>query len=158
MYRVARPIAALVLALALHPARAAESGAANAPAGALPKPEAPEAWIPFADHGGIWNWEADGERGLWVQSSHRTWYYGAFSGPCVGLQFHEALKFRFSPSGTLDRFSEVETGDSGGRCWFKSFKASEAPPRSDKHMSKADKGSTVQGAKGAGSAPPPAAP
>ena len=106
-------------------------------AGAAAKPEAPEASIAFADHGGIDNWEADGDRGLWVQSSHRKWFYGTFAGPCIGLQFHETLRFRFSPSGSLDRFSQVETRDSGGSCWFKSFKASEGPPQSDK--AKADK-------------------
>jgi hypothetical protein len=126
------PLAAalsLFLGCAITPvaAQAAETVTAAKPAAQ----EAPEASIPFADHGGISNWEADGNRGLWVQSSHRAWYYGVFAAPCTGLQFHETLRFRFSPSGTLDRYSQVETRDPGGSCWFKSFKASDGPPARD---------------------------
>jgi hypothetical protein len=140
-------VLSLLLACAITPAVAqcAEAVTAAKPGA----PEAPEASIPFADHGGIWNWEADGSRGLWVQSSRRAWYYGIFTAPCTGLQFNETLKFRFSPSGTLDRFSQVETRDPGGSCWFKSFKASDGPPGHDK-VRKKDPGQ--QGDKGAAAA------
>ena len=119
-------LASLLLA-ALLPARLALAEGAT-PATPAPAPR-PEASIAFADHGGVWNWEADGNRGIWVQSSQRSWYYGAFTGPCFGLQFHEAIKFRFSPSGSLDRYSQVQTRDSSGSCWFKSFTASDGPPK-----------------------------
>lgn len=122
MNRPARLIRLLALALAAAVSLPLACVAAMAA-------EAPEASIPFADHGGISNWQPDGERGLWVQSSHNTWYYGSFAAPCFGLQFHETLKFRFSPSGSLDRFTQIETRDSGSRCWFKSFKASDGPPQ-----------------------------
>jgi hypothetical protein len=126
-------------------------------ASAAAKLEVPEAAIPFADHGGINNWEADGNRGLWVQSSHNKWYYGTFAAPCFGLQFHETLKFRFSPSGSLDRYSQIETRDPGGNCWFKSFTASEGPPKADKGKAgKAKdqaKGQDKDQGKGVGTAP-----
>ena len=87
--------------------------------------------IPFAAHSGIENWEADGDRGLWIQSRDRKWYYARFFAPCFGLPFHESLRFKFGPGGELDRWSEVYTHDSG-RCAFTSLVASDGPPRKPK--------------------------
>ena len=86
-----------------------------------------EASIPFAAESGVRNWQADGEKGLWVQSNSGAWYYGTFTFPCSGLQFREALGFKFSPGGALDRWSEVHTREAG-RCLFKSFESSAGPP------------------------------
>ena len=72
--------------------------------------------------------QADGSRGLWIQARDRHWYYAKFFAPCSGLQFHEALRFRFGAAGELDRWSEVYTRDSG-RCSFTSLEASDGPPR-----------------------------
>jgi hypothetical protein len=86
-----------------------------------------EASIPFAAHNGIRNWQADGSQGLWVQSNSGAWYYGRFSFPCSGLQFKEALRFKFNPDGAFDRWSEVSTREAG-RCLFKTFETSAGPP------------------------------
>lgn len=88
----------------------------------------PEATVPFAAHDGIDNWEADGNKGLWIQVRGHRWYYAKFFAPCPGVQFHEGLGFRFGPSGELDRWSEVVTRDTG-RCPFTSLVASDGPPR-----------------------------
>jgi hypothetical protein len=87
--------------------------------------------IPFAAHNGIEDWQADGDRGLWILSRDHKWYYARFFAPCFGLPFHEALRFKFGPGGELDRWSEVYTRDSG-RCAFTSLVASEGPPRKPK--------------------------
>lgn len=87
----------------------------------------PEATIAFAAHDGIEDWEADGSKGLWIKARGRHWYYARFFAPCSGLQFHEALRFKFGPAGELDRWSEVYTRDSG-RCTFTSLVASDGPP------------------------------
>jgi hypothetical protein len=87
----------------------------------------PEATIAFAAHDGIEDWEEDGSKGLWIKARGRHWYYARFFAPCSGLQFHEALRFKFGPAGELDRWSEVYTRDSG-RCTFTSLVASDGPP------------------------------
>lgn len=87
----------------------------------------PAASIPFANHGGIWNWQADKDKGLWVQSNNRRWYYATFMGPCIGLNFANAVGFDTRPMGTFDRFSAVVV-PSWGKCQVQSFELSEGPP------------------------------
>ena len=118
--------------------------------------------IPFADHHGIEDWEADGDRGLWILSRDHKWYYARFFAPCFGLPFHEALRFKFGAGGELDRWSEVYTRDSG-RCSFTSLVASDGPPpRKPKHAGPAVAAPPVPAtppAPAAGTpAPPPPAP
>jgi hypothetical protein len=101
-------------------------------AAAAGKPSGPqEATIPFAAHDGIEDWEADGSKGLWIKARGRHWYYARFFAPCIGLPFHETLRFKFGAAGELDRWSEVYTRDSG-RCAFTSLVASDGPPRKPK--------------------------
>ena len=102
------------------PVHAAPEDASAAPAR--------NASIPFAAHGGIRNWEADGTQGLWVQGINGSWYYGKFSYPCYGLQFKNALRFKFGPAGELDRWSEVLTREQGS-CLFQSLVTSKGPPK-----------------------------
>jgi hypothetical protein len=94
-------------------------------------PASSPASIPFADHNGIRDWEADGTQGLWVQDNSRKWYYGKFNFPCTGLQFKTGLRFKFSPDGSFDRWSEVSTPEAG-RCTLKTFAASAGPPAKTK--------------------------
>jgi hypothetical protein len=89
---------------------------------------APEASIPFVGHGGIRSWRADGSQGLWVQGSHRKWYYAKFLGRCPGLNFAHTLAFDTTPMGSFDRFSAVIVPD-WGRCQVRSLTPSEGPPR-----------------------------
>lgn len=114
----------LCLGIALLPVLApAESPPAQAPA--------PQASIPFANHGGIRNWKADGTRGLWVQDNANRWYYATLLGPCSGLDFAHALLFDTGPDGALDVHSAIRLRDGPSvnqYCPFKSFVASEGPP------------------------------
>ena len=115
---------------ALRLAAIACAACAATVAGATPPPVPPaqDVTIPFAAHDGIENWEADGNKGLWIQSRDHRWYYATFFAPCTGLPFHESLGFKFGPSGELDRWSEIITRDAG-RCSFTSLVASDGPPR-----------------------------
>jgi hypothetical protein len=88
---------------------------------------APEAAISFANHGGIRDWNALDDKGIWIQSVRRQWYYATFFGPCTGLQFETAVRFLPGPTGTLDKWSGVLSRQSG-RCRFSSLKASDTPP------------------------------
>jgi hypothetical protein len=95
------------------------------------KPATPEASIPFANRGGIFDWHADKDRGLWVQDVHRNWYYAKFMGPCIGLDFANSIGFDTRPLGNFDRFSSVFVPGTG-RCTVQSFTVSESPyPKKD---------------------------
>lgn len=91
-------------------------------------PVTPQASIAFANHGGIRDWQADRDRGLWVQDVHRNWYYATFMGPCFGLNFANAIGFDTRPMGTFDRFSSIIVPREG-RCVVQSFVPSDGPPR-----------------------------
>lgn len=86
-----------------------------------------DASIPFADHGGITDWHADGTRGIWVQGVHRDWFYGTFMTACTGLDHAGAVGFVTNPSGDLDHWSYVVIRGTPP-CHFVSFTTSAAPP------------------------------
>ena len=85
------------------------------------------AYIPFANHGGIRDWHADRDQGLWVQDIHRQWYYAKFMSPCLGLDFAQSIGFDTHPLGRFDQFSSVFVPGEG-RCTVQSFTQSGAPP------------------------------
>lgn len=82
--------------------------------------------IPFANLGGIAEWRADGERGIYPRMPGQQWYYAQFMTPCAGLAAAEEIGFITNPSGSLDRFSAVTVGRN--RCYVANLAASE-PPR-----------------------------
>jgi hypothetical protein len=106
------------------------AGAAHAEEGASAS-TAPQASIPFVNHGGIRHWETDGNRGVWIQDIHRNWYYAMLMGPCFGLNFATRLGFDAGPSGEFDRFSSIVVPREG-RCAVQSFVESDGPPRKQK--------------------------
>jgi hypothetical protein len=114
--RVSTLAVGALVALSLGSAFAADSAAQ------------PQASIPFANHGGIWNWQADGDKGLWVQSNNRRWYYARFMGPCIGLDFADSVGFDTRPMGTFDRFSAVVV-PRWGKCQLQSLELSDGPPK-----------------------------
>jgi hypothetical protein len=136
-----RDIATVCLATAALAVAAAAGGEETAPKAAATPGKPREARISFANEGGIRDWQADGDRGIWVQDNHKRWYYGKFMAPCTGLQFVYAVRFKTGAAGELDRFGAVRARDTGN-CTFTSFTESDGPPRKAK--------------KGAGQAPGPA--
>jgi hypothetical protein len=147
MIPLPRPRTSWITPVALLAAGAVLADSAPPPKEAAAKPQ--EASIPFANQGGIRDWQADSDRGIWVKDNHNRWYYGRFMGPCNGLQFVEAVRFRTSPSGSLDRWSSLRARDTGN-CSFTSFVHSDGPPR------KPDKKAKAAGAEPAKPAPAPA--
>jgi hypothetical protein len=117
----------LLLAALASGALQAEEGSAST--------TAPEASIPFVQHGGIRDWEADSNRGVWIQDLHRNWYYAKLMGPCFGLNFATKLGFDTGPMGAFDRFSSIVVPREG-RCAVQSFVASDGPPRKQKASQK----------------------
>lgn len=87
-------------------------------------------YIPFANSGGIRDWKADRDQGLWVQDAHRQWYYAKLMSPCIGLNFAQTIGFDTHPLGRFDKFSSIFVpGAGGGRCAVRSFTVSGAPPK-----------------------------
>src|SRR5262245_54634578 len=71
------------------------------------RPRGPEAEIHFANLGGIWDWRADGDKGLYVQGRDRQWYYATLMSPCFDLPFAERVGFVTEPGGDFDKFSAI---------------------------------------------------
>jgi len=87
--------------------------------------------IQFANHGGIWDWRANGDHGIWVQAINRRWYYGTFAGTCIGLRQAQRVGFMFDPNGAFDRWSSIIVPRQS-RCYLRTFEPSGGPPGS--HM------------------------
>jgi hypothetical protein len=94
----------------------------------------PQASIPFANHGGIRDWQADKDRGLWVQDVHGKWYYASLMAPCTGLNFAQTIGFDTRPMGNFDRWSAIIV-PRYGRCTVQSFTPSDGPPSRQKMAS-----------------------
>lgn len=108
-------------------------------------PPAGPASIAFANHGGVYNWEADSTKGLWVQDRSRNWYYATLLGPCSGLNFAQTLGFVTEPDGSLNQHSAVTFMDGSKmaqRCTFRTFERSAPPPSPAKHQQPVQKSST----------------
>jgi hypothetical protein len=85
-----------------------------------------EASIPFVNHGGVWNWQADGSHGLYVQDRQHNWYYARLMGNCFDLPFANAVGFETRGIDTLDRFGTLVVR--GQRCPITSLTHSAGPP------------------------------
>ena len=103
------------------------AGVAHAEAAKAPQPQAS---IPFVQYGAIRDWRADKTRGLWIQDSHRNWYYAKLLGPCTGLDFATAIGFVTRPPGSFDRFSTIIVPREGS-CRVVNFVRSDGPPQQE---------------------------
>ena len=82
--------------------------------------------IPFVEFGNINDWRADGERGIYIQSTNRKWYYATFMSPCIQLPYTESIGFRTTPPLPLDKFDSVLVR--GEPCYFRTLEEIPAPP------------------------------
>ncbi|HKT86558.1 MAG TPA: DUF6491 family protein [Novosphingobium sp.] len=99
------------------------------PAAAIagPSPTArSEASIPFANHGGVNDWRAEGDRTIYFQDQHRRWYRATLMAPAFDLPFVERIGIDSGPMGTLDKFGAVIV--KGQRYPFASFEQVAGPP------------------------------
>ena len=124
---------ALSLAAVLLPLSAA--AAANEPATET-RALGIESSIAFPSDSSIRNWQADRERGIWIQGRGNDWYYGTFAGLCRDLDFAQAIGFETRGAGRLDKFASIIVR--GERCQLVSF-VSSAPPPSKKEKEAAKK-------------------
>jgi hypothetical protein len=105
-------------------------------AGAQAQTAAPEtgkpASIPFIRFNAIEDFEADGDKGVFLQDQQRRWYYASVVGPCTSLPF--AVKIgvdtRFAGD-TLDSTGTLLVD--GDRCKIDKLVTSGPPPKKGKH-------------------------
>ena len=94
-----------------------------------------ETSIPFIGTIGLYNFEADSDRGVWLQDQQRRWYYATVVGPCTGLPFATRIGVdtRFGGS-QLDRTGTLLVDRQ--RCHINSLTASNGPPSKVKKAKK----------------------
>ena len=84
-----------------------------------------ETGIPFARHGGIRDWRADGNRTLYIEGRLNHWYRAELMSPCHGLNFANAIRFISEPGDRFDRFSKIVVD--GQVCHVSSLTKAEKP-------------------------------
>ncbi|MEJ2410527.1 MAG: hypothetical protein P8Y58_16305 [Novosphingobium sp.] len=85
-----------------------------------------EASIPFANHGGVWNWRSEGNRTLYFEDNRKVWYKAELMGFSTDLPFVNFIGLDTRPNGTLDRWSAVYIH--GQRYPLTSFVKVDGPP------------------------------
>lgn len=90
-------------------------------------PPSPEARIPFANHGGIDDWRADGDEAIWLKGNHKQWYHATLLGRCIDLDTALTIGFDTGPVGDFDKFSKIIVH--GRPCPVTSLVKSDPPPR-----------------------------
>jgi hypothetical protein len=89
-----------------------------------------EARIPFANHGGIYDWRVVDNRTVLIQSSSRQWYKATLMGSCINLQFAQRVGFETNPDGSFDKFSTIRLR--GQRCPVISLVKTDPPAKKAK--------------------------
>jgi hypothetical protein len=92
-------------------------GAAVLVAAATPADKPAE--IAFANHGGIWDWKAEGHDAILIKSRSSEYYRATFIAPCFSLPFAERVGFVTDARDVLDRFDSITVGHE--QCFFQSF-------------------------------------
>jgi hypothetical protein len=118
------PVAPVAPVAPEAPAAPVAPAAAVAPA-AIQAP--PEGQIPFANKGGIWNWQVVDNKTVLIESRARKWYKATLFGNCINLAFAQNMAFISNSNGTFDKFSSIRTG--GQRCPLVSLVEVPAPPK-----------------------------
>ena len=73
----------------------------------------------------IRNFEADTDKGVWIEDLQRRWYYGTFKGRCTRLEHARGIGYDTSGSSSFDKSSTIFVDDDF--CQLTSFVTSEKP-------------------------------
>ncbi len=129
------PASLLALAPLAIPVQAHEASARTS---AKPSQAASRAAsIPFADHGNVRNWRAQGTRAVYFEDNHRQWYRAELMGTAFDLPYVEHIGILSGPSGSLDKFGAITVR--GQRYAFASFEKVAGPPSTKGATAKAGK-------------------
>ena len=109
--------------------------------------------IPFANMGGIYDWAADGDSGLYIESISMKWYHARLLAPCLDLPFAQRVGFVTEPgTGNFDQFSSILVR--GQECPVVSLTPSGPPPATAKRFrSKQSQAQSAAPDAGAGAPP-----
>lgn len=118
---------ALVLCMAATVAAADTPPASAAPTDASPASPPIEARIPFANHGGIYNWQVVDNKTMLIQAQSRKWYKATLFSACIDLPFSERLGFESNADGSFDKFSSIKVR--GQNCPLTSLVETAAPAK-----------------------------
>jgi hypothetical protein len=132
---------------------ALSAGAADDPAASASAPAPQEASIPFANHGGIYDWRVVDDRTVLIQSSSRQWYKATLMSPCINLSFAQRIGFETNPNGSFDKFSTIRLR--GQRCPVISLIKIDPPTKAKRHPAPEV---TTGPASAPPTSPPPASP
>ena len=96
-------------------------------------PSAPvEARIPFANQGGIIDWQVVDTKTVLVKDRSGRWYKATLFGSCFDLpSAANRLAFQSNPNGSFDKFSTIIVRDQQ-RCQLSSLVATTAPSKKSK--------------------------
>jgi hypothetical protein len=100
---------------------------AGAIAQKAPPPPGTPASIPFVDHDGIYDFQADGDHAVYLQDRGRKWYHATVMGPCLGLAFATRIGVKTSGSSSLDRFGSLIVDRE--ECKIDDLVTSDPPPK-----------------------------
>jgi hypothetical protein len=95
-----------------------------------------ETSIPFMDvRGSLYNFEADSDRGVYLQDRSRRWYYARVLAPCIGLSFAQRIGVDTRFGGNqLDRTGTLLVDSDS--CRIDSLTTSAGPPAKVKQPKK----------------------
>lgn len=96
--------ALMILVAGLAPLMAAHAEPA-------PREVGEEATIAFPAHGGVRNFRADTDRGVWIEDQRRNWYYASFIGTCRDIRWVDAIAIDTYGSSRLDKHSRIIAGN-----------------------------------------------
>ena len=91
---------------------------------------AAETSMPFANQGGVRDWQADGDRKIYVQDASGKWYLATLSVAAPDLPFATKIGFETKGTDTLDRFGVLIV--QGARYPLSSLVQSGPPPAKSK--------------------------
>lgn len=104
---------------------------AGGAAAQTPAPDAgKEASIPFVRLGQVYDFEADSDRGVYLQDRSRKWYYASIIGPCINLPFATRIGVKTRGLDSLDRFGSILVD--GQDCKIDRLMTSGPPPKKAK--------------------------
>lgn len=88
--------------------------------------KAAEAYIAFANHGGVRDWQAYDQNTIYFQDRQKRWYKAELLMPAFDLPYTIFIGLDTEPGGRLDKWSAVYV--EGQRYTFRSFVAIEGKP------------------------------
>lgn len=145
--------ALMFLSVAAHGADPAPPAAAANPAQSASEPQAS---IPFANRGGIYDWRVVDSRTVLIQGLDRQWYRASLMSSCFDLPFAQRIGFETNPDGSFDKFSSIKLRSQN--CPLVSLVKSAPPAKQSKRHTSVDVTTAPSGSVPATSAPGTSAP